>query len=137
MHGPHFGQVAEHLAKPAQVVIAPAGKTAPILVAELEGIREQTASRERLFAAESALAARKLAGASTAGGYVLQFPRLAPHNAAVQELRDWIAGERAAVRLKLEGETDPTAIYRLQGGPALLGELAQSIDPEHRRYEEG
>ena len=62
---------------------------------------------------------------------------LSSGNAAVIELRDWIAAERAAVWLKLEGETDPTTIYRLQGRAALLGELAQSINPEHRRYGEG
>ena len=67
----------------------------------------------------------------------MQLPRLSPGNAAVEELREWIAGERAAVWLKLEGETDPTVIYRLQGRAALLAELAQSIDPEHRRYGEG
>ena len=64
-------------------------------------------------------------------------PRLSAHNAAVEELRDWIAGERAAVWLKLEGETDPTVLYRLQGRAALLAELAQSIDPNHRRLGEG
>ena len=67
----------------------------------------------------------------------MRFPNLSPHNAAVVELRDWIAGARAAVWLKLEGETDPTAIYRLQGRAALLAELAQSIDPNHRRLGEG
>lgn len=40
------------------------------IAAKLEGIREQTASRERIFAAESAIDGRKPAGASTAGGYV-------------------------------------------------------------------
>ena len=40
------------------------------IAARLEGIREQNASRERLFAGEAAIEARKPAGASTAGGYV-------------------------------------------------------------------
>lgn len=67
----------------------------------------------------------------------MQLPSLSSGNAAVIELRDWIAAERAAVWIRLETETDPTAIYKLQGRAALLGELAQSIDPEHRRYGEG
>ena len=54
-------------------------------------------------------------------------------------------GKRHSVRLcatfvrtvSVPGWTDPTAIHRLQGRTALLGELAQSIDPELRRYGEG
>ena len=35
---------------------------------------------------------------------------LSSGNAAVIELRDWSTAERTDVWLKLEGETDPTAI---------------------------
>ena len=45
----------------------------------------------------------------------MKVPRLSAGNAAVIELREWIAAERAAVWLKLAGETDPTAILSGRG----------------------
>ena len=64
-------EVAQLRAEVEMAKIAANGElTLEEIAAKLEGIREQSASRERIFAAEAAIEGRKPAGASTAGGYV-------------------------------------------------------------------
>ena len=62
----------------------------------------------------------------------MKFPTLTVGNAAVQELRDWLEGQRESVRDELEDETDTMKIGRLQGRASLLSELLAGIDPERR-----
>lgn len=64
-------EVAQLRAEVEMAKIAANGElTLEEIAAKLEGIREQSASRERIFAAEAAIEGRKPAGAPTAGGYV-------------------------------------------------------------------
>lgn len=62
------------------------------------------------------------------------FPPLDPGNAAVQDLRRWLQGEREKARLTLESSAEMETILRTQGRVALLAELLQKIDPNHRAY---
>ncbi len=62
------------------------------------------------------------------------FPPLDPGNAAVQDLRRWLQGDREKDRQALESATDTVALYRAQGRASLVAEMLQKIDPAHRPY---
>lgn len=62
----------------------------------------------------------------------MKFPTLTAGNAAIEELRDWLEGQRETARDQLEEATDMTQVARLQGRAELLAEMLGWINPERR-----
>ena len=55
------------------------------------------------------------------------FPRMAPNNAAVIQLEEWLTASIAAERERIATETETVNIYRLQGRIAVLSDLLSNL----------